>query len=106
MSKMKEYSPSIRELEDFMDKNVRPYLASHNGNLEIVDFKKGVLKLKLLGACVNCPAAEETLDKKIIKLLKEEFPEIKEVKSIKGVSDKLMSQAKDILKKRRKNESD
>jgi Fe-S cluster biogenesis protein NfuA len=90
----------INTIEEFLDKNVRPFLASHNGNLEIISFKKGVLEIKLLGSCANCPASQETLDNKVIKLLEDEFSEIKEVKSVKGVSNDLINKAKEILKKR------
>jgi len=59
----------------------------------------------LIARVSHLPAAGETLDNKVIKLLKEEFGAIKEIKSVKGVSDNLMTQDKDILKKRRKKRS-
>ena len=101
MSKMKEHLPSMNNLEKFLDENVRPYLASHNGNIEILNFKNGVLKLKFLGACVNCSDSQETFDNKISKLLKEEFAEIDKIKIITGVSDNLIEHAKKILKQRK-----
>ena len=101
MSKMKKKSLQIETIDNFLDKNVRPYLASHNGNVKIVSFKKGILEIKLLGSCANCPASQETLDNKVIKLLEKEFSEIKEVKSVKGVSNDLIAQAREILKQRK-----
>ena len=98
---MAKKSLKIETIDDFLDKNVRPYLASHNGDVKIVNFKKGVLEIKLLGSCANCPASQETLDNKVIKLLEEEFSEIKEVKSIKGVSNDLIAQARELLKQRK-----
>ena len=100
MSKMTKKSLSLETIEDFLDENVRPYLASHNGNVKIVNFENGVLKIKLLGSCANCPASQETLDNKIIKLLEKEFSEIKEIESVKGVSNDLIAQARKILKQR------
>ncbi len=98
---MTKKSLQIKTIDDFLDKNVRPYLASHNGNVKIVSFEKGVLKIRLVGLCANCPASQETLDNKVIKLLEEEFSEIKEVKSVKGVSNDLIAQARKILKQRK-----
>lgn len=100
MIKMGQNCLEIKTIEQFLNKNVRPYLASHNGNIEIVEFKEGILEVKLLGSCVNCPAAKETLNNRVIKLLEEEFSEIKDIKIVTGVSDDLLNQAKKILQKR------
>ncbi len=56
--------------------SIRPYILSDGGDIEIVDFNNGILKIKLLGACVMCPASEFTLKFGIEKALKESIPEI------------------------------
>jgi len=48
--------------------------------VEVTD--KGVVKLKLTGACGCCPMSQMTLKMGIERILKEEIPEIKEVIAI------------------------
>ena len=100
MSKMTEQNLKVEEIEEFLDQNVRPYLASHYGDVNVVKFADGVLEIKLAGACANCPAAEETLQNRVINQLEEEFTQI-EIETKEGVSEDLLNQAKEILKKRR-----
>ena len=40
---------------------VRPYLASHGGNVELVGIEDGVARVKLSGSCHGCAASELTL---------------------------------------------
>lgn len=42
--------------------NVRPYLGSHGGDVELVDVSDdGVVRLRLLGSCHGCPSSAVTL---------------------------------------------
>jgi len=41
--------------------HVRPYLASHGGNVELVAIEDGVARVKLTGSCHGCAASEVTL---------------------------------------------
>jgi len=61
---------------------IRPSLLADGGNVELVDVKDGVVKLKLTGACSGCPMAAMTLQQGIGRALKEEIPEVKEVVAI------------------------
>ena len=61
---------------------IRPALLADGGNVELVDVKEGVVRLKLVGACSGCPMATMTLKHGIERALKEEIPEVKEVIAI------------------------
>jgi len=61
---------------------IRPSLLADGGNVELVDVKDGVVKLKLTGACSGCPMAAMTLQQGIERALKEEIPEVKEVVAV------------------------
>ncbi|MBS3815555.1 MAG: NifU family protein [Hadesarchaea archaeon] len=62
---------------------IRPQLQSHGGNVELIDVTEdGVVKVRLTGACAGCPMSTMTLSMSIEKTLKEEVPEVKEVKSV------------------------
>lgn len=57
-------------------------LEFHRGDVEFVEFKEGVLKLKLKGACVGCPMSEMTLKQGIEKQIQEKIPEVKRVEAV------------------------
>ena len=77
--------PSLQErLEDALD-SVRPYLASHSGNVEIVAVEPpDKVTIRLLGSCDGCPAAGLTLSEGVEKAIKEHCPEIAEIAKAKG----------------------
>ena len=60
---------------------IRPMLQADGGDVELVDVKDGVVKVRLQGACVGCPMSQMTLKNGIEKFLKKEIPEVKSVES-------------------------
>ena len=60
---------------------IRPMLQADGGDVELVDVKDGVVKVRLQGACVGCPMSQMTLKNGIEKILKKEIPEVKSVES-------------------------
>lgn len=60
-------------------KKIRPSLQADGGDVELIDVKEGIVKVKLTGACSGCPMSSITLKNGIERLLKEELPDIKEV---------------------------
>ncbi len=71
----------INEIKRILEK-IRPYLNSEGGDLEFVDFKDGIVYIKLLGACEGCMSMDYTLKDGIEALLVENVPEVLEVKNI------------------------
>ena len=66
------------KIEEVLDK-IRPSLVADGGNVELVEVKDGVVKLKLTGACAGCPMSTMTLKNGIEQILRQEIPEVKEV---------------------------
>lgn len=62
--------------------SIRPMLQADGGDVELVDIVDGVVKVKLVGACMGCPMASMTLAHGIEKRLKALVPEIKKVESV------------------------
>ena len=58
---------------------MRPYLMSDGGNVELVEIDGPVVKVRLQGACVSCPSSTMTLKMGIERRLREMIPEIAEV---------------------------
>ncbi len=69
------------KVEKALDK-IRPALMADGGNVELVEVKDGVVKVKLTGACGGCPMSQMTLKMGIERQLKSEIPEIKEVVAV------------------------
>ncbi len=63
---------------------IRPSLQADGGDVELinVDEKKGIVELKLKGACVGCPMSQMTLQEGIGRVLKSKIKGIKEIKAI------------------------
>ena len=63
---------------------LRPYLQADGGDIELtdVDEEKGVVKVKLKGACAHCPMSQITLQLGVEQFLKKKIPEIKWVEAV------------------------
>jgi Fe-S cluster biogenesis protein NfuA len=68
-------------VEQVLDE-MRPYLISDGGNVELVEIEGPVLKLRLQGACGSCPSSTMTLRMGIERRLREAIPEIVEVEQV------------------------
>lgn len=69
----------LRKLEILFDEQVRPALAAHGGNVEIVDIDNNKVFLRLQGGCQGCSSSNATLKEGIQTLIKQNFPEITDV---------------------------
>jgi len=64
-----------KQIEKAMEEHVRPALAQHSGEVEIVDIKDNLVYCRLQGACADCAAADQTLKLMIEQTLKERVDE-------------------------------
>ena len=74
---------TIDRIERTLD-TLRPYIASHRGHVEVVDFdeREGVLLVRLGGTCHGCAASTVTLKQGIESRLREAVPEVKHVEAV------------------------
>lgn len=83
-----------------VDKDIRPYLRSHGGEIEVKSFEEGTLTVSLFGNCKNCLSAQYTFEDLIKKILEEKYPEeINEVVLYNDIDEDLWKFAKSILNK-------
>ena len=61
---------------------IRPFLESDGGNIELISIEKNVVKVKLLGNCVSCSVNQMTLKNGVELTIKKFAPQIEEVISI------------------------
>ncbi len=64
---------------------VRPYLNSHEGDIEILRIAEGVVHLRLAGSCHGCPSSLATVKLSVERAILEAAPDITEVRA-QGVS--------------------
>jgi len=74
---------TLDRIEAALD-SLRPYIASHRGSVEVVDFDEddGLLTLRLGGTCQGCSAATITLRQGIEVRLRESVPEVRTVQAL------------------------
>ena len=58
---------------------VRPYLASHGGDVELLGLDDGVARLRLEGTCNGCPSSTATLKLAIEEAIFKAAPEIETI---------------------------
>lgn len=59
---------------------VRPYLQSHGGNVELLGIDEGVLRLRLQGSCHGCGSSAQTLKLAIEEAIYDAAPDIVELR--------------------------
>ena len=72
-------SDVLERIEKTINK-IRPYIQQDGGDVQLVDFRDGVVTVRMLGACAGCMALDATLTDGIQAILLDEVPEVKEVK--------------------------
>ena len=61
---------------------LRPYLQRDGGDIEYVDFKDGIVYVRMLGASAGCTMIDDTLKDGVEQILMEEVPGVLEVQNI------------------------
>ncbi|MBK7844013.1 MAG: NifU family protein [Bdellovibrionales bacterium] len=50
-------SPELKQIEEILDRTIRPGLQADGGDIEILEFKDNELKIIYQGACGGCPSS-------------------------------------------------
>jgi Fe-S cluster biogenesis protein NfuA len=90
----------LESIERVLDEKVRPILREHEGDVRVVSFEDGVLKVKMQGACNNCPSAVFDVERLVAAEVQGAVPEVKDVALAAGVSDELLEMARELMKSR------
>jgi len=68
-----------QEIEKVLANRVNPGVATHGGQVELVDVKGTAVYLRLKGGCQGCGAANVTLKQGIDKAIRAKVPEVTEI---------------------------
>jgi Fe-S cluster biogenesis protein NfuA/nitrite reductase/ring-hydroxylating ferredoxin subunit len=60
---------------------VRPYLDSHGGDVELIGVEDGVVTLRMAGSCNGCASSAATLELAIEEAIRGRAPEVEEVRA-------------------------
>ena len=60
---------------------VRPYLASHGGGVELLGIEDGVVRLRMEGSCDGCPSSAATLTLAIEDAIQKAAPDVRAIEA-------------------------
>lgn len=66
-------SPELRQIEEILNKRIRPGLQGDGGDMVVKDYKDNVLIVKYQGACGTCPSSTTGTLEAIRSILRDEF---------------------------------
>ena len=78
----KEHYETVDKIKFELEK-IRPKLIEDGGNIEFINYKDGILKVRFLGECAHCEFSHITLKYAIEKKIKEKIPEVEKVLEVK-----------------------
>ena len=61
---------------------LRPYLQRDGGDIEYVDFKDGIVYVRMMGACLDCMMLDDTLKGGVEAMLMDEVPGVIGVENV------------------------
>jgi Fe-S cluster biogenesis protein NfuA len=71
-----------QKVQQFLDENVNPAVASHGGYISLIDVQGRNLYIQMGGGCQGCGMANVTLREGVEASLRQNFPEIGEILDI------------------------
>jgi nitrite reductase/ring-hydroxylating ferredoxin subunit/Fe-S cluster biogenesis protein NfuA len=76
--------PSLAERVEAALESVRPMLATHGGDIELLNISAPAIEVRFLGACDGCPASVLTFHAGVKTAVQSQCPEITEIREKKG----------------------
>lgn len=77
---------SLSERVENALESIRPMLASHGGDVELVSVVPPAIEVRFTGSCDGCPASALTFHAGVKKAVEEACPEITEILQVKGLA--------------------
>ena len=79
------FSPSdemILEKAALIIEEIRPFIQSDGGDIELLKVEDQIVYVRLTGACVGCPSSMITLKQGVEVRIREEIPEVESVEMV------------------------
>ena len=71
----------VTQIKTILNK-IRPYLQQDGGDVEFVEFKEGIVYVRMLGACLDCAMLDDTLHGGIESMIVDEVPGVIGVENV------------------------
>ena len=75
------YEDIEKKIIHILETKVKPAVANDGGDIKFLNYKNGVVKVKLQGSCSGCPSSTITLKRGVQNLLQHYIPDIKQVEA-------------------------
>lgn len=70
------------QIKSIIDEKIKPLVQEDGGDLEFVDYKDKVVRVRLQGACTTCPSSTVTLQNGVKNMLQYYIPEVEDVEQV------------------------
>jgi len=81
-SQVRKEDEVVGRIKEILDDQIRPAVAMDGGDVVFVEYRDGIVYLRMQGACGGCPSATMTLKQGIEARLRHFIPEISSVEAI------------------------
>ncbi|KAG0720519.1 NFU1 iron-sulfur cluster scaffold, mitochondrial [Chionoecetes opilio] len=85
-----EDDETVAMIKELLDTRIRPTVQEDGGDILFRGFDDGVVYLKMMGSCTNCPSSVVTLKSGVQNMLQFYIPEVVEVVEVKDEADHLV----------------
>ncbi len=69
----------LRLARELVESQFNPAIASHGGEIRVIDFGDGQLHVEMLGGCQGCAASQMTLRQGLTSLIRQHLPEVRDI---------------------------
>ena len=71
--------PKARAIQELLDTQINPGVATHGGQVELVDVRDNVVYIRFSGGCQGCGMVGVTLNQGVEEAIREAFPEVRAI---------------------------
>ena len=75
------YKDIEKKIIHVLETKVKPAVANDGGDIKFLNYKDGIVKVKLQGSCSGCPSSTITLKQGVQNLLRHYIPDVKQVEA-------------------------
>jgi Fe-S cluster biogenesis protein NfuA len=72
----------VTQIKEILDTQIRPSVARDGGDIVFDSYDKGIVFLRMHGACAGCPSSTVTLKNGIESMLRHYIPDVLEVRAV------------------------
>lgn len=87
-----EDDDTVAMIKELLDTRIRPTVQEDGGDILFRGFNDGIVYLKMMGSCTNCPSSVVTLKNGVQNMLQFYIPEVVEVVEVKDEADNLVEE--------------